>query len=99
MVLVGAGSGCPLLVVLLQRVLQLGGDLLEEDDLLAEVVLHLAAEVPYACPVEVLYLGQRGAGDDVAAVEEVPVRLLAVLHLGQRSCVRGVGEKRGPKGY
>lgn len=75
----------PLLVVLLQRVLQLGGDLLEEDDLLAEVVLHLAAEVPYARPVEMLHLGQRGAGDDVAAVVEVPVRLLAVLHLGQGS--------------
>ena len=62
-----------LLVILLQGLLQLGGDLLEEEDLLAEVVLHLAAEVPYAGAVEVLHLGKRGARDDVAAVVEVGV--------------------------
>lgn len=71
------------IVVLLQRLLQLGGDLLEEVDLLAEVVLHLGAEVPYPCAVEMLDLCQRGARNDVAAVVELALLLWTVLHLGQ----------------
>lgn len=71
------------IVVLLKRLLQLGGDLLEEVDLLTEVVLHLGAEVPYPCAVEMLDLCQRGAGNDVAAVMELALLLWTVLHLGQ----------------
>ena len=80
-------------VVPLQRVLQPGGDLLEEADLLTEVVLHLQAEVPYPRAVEVLDLGQRGAGDDVAALVELALLLGTVLHLGQCTWRRRSGEK------
>lgn len=76
-------------VVLLQRLLQFGGDLLEEVDLLAEVVLHLGAEVPYPSAVEMLDLCQRGAGNDVAAVVELALLLGTVLHLGQSTWSRG----------
>lgn len=71
------------IVVLLKRLLQFGGDLLEEVDLLAEVVLHLGAEVPYPCAVEMLDLRQRGAGNDVAALMELALLLWTVLHLGE----------------
>lgn len=83
-------------VVLLQRLLQLARDFLEEGDLLLQVVLHLRLEVAHADLVEVLDLGQRGAGDDVAALVD-PLRLrrvhfallhvlLALLHLRQGPC-------------
>lgn len=83
-------------VVLLQGLLQLARDFLEEGDLLLQVVLHLCLEVAHADLVEVLDLGQRGEGDDVAALVD-PLRLrwvhfallhvlLAFLHLRQGSC-------------
>lgn len=81
-------------VVLLQRLLQFGGDLLEEVDLLTEVVLHLGSEVPYPRAVEVLDLCQRGAGDDVAAVMELALLLGTVLHLGQSTWRGGHGAER-----
>lgn len=86
----GGGGGSqsqPLLhvIVPLQHVLQLGRDLLEEGDLGAQVLLHLAAEVADPGAVEVLDLGQRGARDDVAALVELALLLGAVLHLGQRT--------------
>ncbi len=85
-------------VVSLKRVLQLGGDLLEEADLLTEVVLHLRAEVPYARAVEVLDLCQRGAGNDVAAVVEVTFLLWTVFHLGQCTWRKtGEGGRKGEK--
>lgn len=91
------GLGDPLcVVVLLQSLFQFARDLLEERDLLQEMVLHLGLEVSHADVVEVLDLGQRGAGDDVAAVVDAiclrPVHLallhvlLALLHLRQGSC-------------
>lgn len=73
------------IVISLQCVLKLGCDLLEEADLLAEVVLHLRAEVPYTCAVEVLDFCQRGERNDVAAVVELTFLLRAVFHLGQRT--------------
>ena len=84
------------IVVSVQRVLQLGRDLLEEADLLAEVMLHLRAEVPYTCAVEVLDLSQRGAGNDVAAVVEFTFLLRTVFHLGERTWKR-TGEGGGSK--
>lgn len=71
------------IVVLLERLLQLGGDLLEEVDLLTEVLLHLGAEVPDPRAVEMLNLRQRGAGNDVAAIVELALLLGTVLHLGE----------------
>lgn len=79
------------IVILLKRLLQLGGDLLEEVDLLTEVLLHLGAEVPYPCAVEMLDLCQRGAGNGVAAVMELALLFRTVLHLGQSTCRRGSG--------
>ena len=95
----GGGGGlsfCGLsLVVHLQGVLQLAGDLLEEADLLAQVVLHLGLEVAHADVVEVLDLGHGGEGDDVAALPDAvrlrPLHLalfhvlLALLHFCQRT--------------
>lgn len=46
-------------------------------------MLHLGAEVPYPCAVEVLDLCQRGAGNDVAALVELALLLWTVLHLGE----------------
>lgn len=74
-----------LIVIPLKCVLQLGRDLLEEADLLAEVMLHLRAEVPYPRTVEVLDLCQGGAGNDVAAVVELAFLLWTVFHFGQRT--------------
>lgn len=71
------------IVISLKCVLQLGGNLLEEANLLTEVVLHLRAEVPYTRAVKVLDLCQRGTGNDVAAVMELTFLLWAVFHLGQ----------------
>ena len=73
------------LVIHVEGLLQLAGDPLEEADLLQQVVLHLALEVAHARAVEVLDLGQRGAGDDVAALADATVRgpVLALLHLGK----------------
>lgn len=83
-------------IVSLEHVLQLGGDLLEEADLVTEVMLHLRAEVPYPRAVEVLDFGQRGAGDDVAAVVELALLLWTVFHLGQSACWGGrEGEDEG----
>lgn len=89
-------SGALRVVVLLQSLLQLACDLLEEGDLLLQVVLHLRLEVTHADLVEVLDLGQCGAGDDVAALVDAlrlrPVHLallhvlLALFHLRQGSC-------------
>lgn len=76
-------------VILLKRLLQFAGDLLEEVDLLTEVVLHLGAEVPYPRAVEVLDLCQSGAGNDVAAVVELALLLWTVSHLGQSTWRRG----------
>lgn len=75
------------LIVHVQRLLQFGCDLLEEGDLLQEVVLHLGLEVPYSGVVEVLDLGQGGAGNDVAALVDVVRRrdvflLLTLLCFG-----------------
>lgn len=71
-------------VVFLQGLLQLARDFLEESDLLLQVMLHLGLEVSHADLVEVLDLGQRGAGDDVAALVDT-FRLggvhLALLHM------------------
>lgn len=80
-------------VILLKRLLQFSGDLLEEADLLTEVVLHLGAEVPYPRAVEMLDLCQGGAGNDVAAVVELALLLWTVLHLGQSTWKRGVRER------
>lgn len=77
-------------VILLKRLLQFSGDLLEEADLLTEVVLHLGAEVPYPRAVEMLDLCQGGAGNDVAAVVELALLLWTVLDLGQSTWKRGV---------
>lgn len=88
---VGGGNPSQLLlhlIISLQRVLQLGRDLLEEGDLSAQVLLHLAAEVADPGAVEVLDLGQCGTGDDVAALLELALLLGAVLHLGQRTLQR-----------
>lgn len=63
------------IIISLKRVLQLAGDFLEEANLLAQVVLHLQAEVPYTCAVKVLDLGQRCTGNDVAAVVEFSLLL------------------------
>lgn len=82
-------------VVLLQRLLQLGGDLLEEVDLLTEVLLHLGAEVPDPRAVEMLDLCQRGAGNDVAAIVELALLLWTVLHLGESAW--RTGDSRGNK--
>lgn len=79
------------IVVFLKSVLQLGGDLLKELDLLMEVVLHLQAEVPYSGSVEVLDLRQRGAGYNVAAVVELTFHLWTVFHLGQGTWRKDVG--------
>lgn len=46
-------------------------------------MLHLRAEVPYARAVEVLDLGQRGAGNYVAAVVELTLLLWTVFHFSQ----------------
>lgn len=73
-------------VVSLEHVLQLAGDLLEEGDLRAQVVLHLGAEVPHPRTVEVLDLCQGGAGNDVAAVVQFTLLLRTVFHLGQSTC-------------
>lgn len=88
-------SGPLRVVVFPQSLFQLACDLLEERDLLLQVALHLGLEVPHPDLVEVLDLGQRGAGDDVAALVDAlrlrPVHLaflhvlLALLHLGQGS--------------
>lgn len=63
------------------------------------MVLHLRAEVPYARAVEVLDLRQGGAGNDVAAVVEIPLLLWTVFHLGQRTwermCDGGRERQRG----
>lgn len=80
-------------VILLKRLLQFSGDLLEEADLLTEVVLHLGSEVPYPRAVEMLDLCQGGAGNDVAAVVELALLLWTVLHLGQSTWKRGVKER------
>lgn len=82
-------------VVLLQRLLQLGGDLLEEVDLLTEVLLHLGAEVPDPRAVEMLDLCQRGAGNDVAAIVELALLLWTVLHFGESAW--RTGDSRGNK--
>lgn len=71
------------LIVSLQHLLQLGRDLLEESDLSAQVLLHLAPEVTDPGAVEVLDLSQCGTRDDVAAFMELALLLGAVLHLGQ----------------
>lgn len=84
----GGGNSSKLLlhlIVSLQHVLQLGRDLLEEGDLSAQVLLHLATEVANPGAVEVLDLSQRGTRDDVAALMELALLLGAVLHLGQRT--------------
>lgn len=74
----------------MQRFLQFGRNPLEEGDLLLEVVLHLGLEVAYSGAVEVLDFGQRGTGNDVAALVDVMRRqdvfvLLALLCFGQSS--------------
>lgn len=74
----------------MQRFLQFGCNPLEEGDLLQEVVLHLGLEVAYSGAVEMLDLGQRGAGNDVAALVDVVRRrgvfvLLALPRFGQSS--------------
>lgn len=56
-------------------------------------MLHLRAEVSYACAVEVLDLGQCGAGNDVAAFMESTLLLWTVFHLGQ--CTWKNVEERG----
>lgn len=82
--------------------LQFGCNSLEEGDLLQEVVLHLGLEVAYSCAVEVLDLGQRGTGNDVAALVDVLCRrdvfiLLALLRFGQSSW--GKRHKQGVRGH
>lgn len=89
------------LVVHVERLLQFGCNPLEEGDLLQEVVLHLGLEVAYSGAVEVLDLGQRGTGNDVAALVDVLRRrdifvLLALLCFGQSSW--GEGHKQEVRG-
>lgn len=72
-----------LIIISLQRLLQLGSDLLEEADLLTEVVLHLRSEVPYTCTVKVLDLSQCGTGNNVAAIMELSFLLWTIFHLSQ----------------
>lgn len=99
----GARGRCPLtnaalgIVVLLQGLLKLGGDLLEKANLLTEEVLHLGLEVSHADLMEMVDLSQRGERDDVAALADALCArslhlalvhvLLALLHFGQGSCV------------
>lgn len=88
-------------VVLPECLLQLACDFLEEADLLLQVELHLGLEVAHADLVKMLDLGQRGEGDDVAALGDafglLPLHLallhvfLALLHLGQSSCGNTAG--------
>lgn len=82
----------------MQRFLQFGCNPLEEGDLLQEVVLHLGLEVAYSGAVEVLDLGQRGTGNDVAALVDVVRRrdvsvLLALLRFGQSTWGGGTNKR------